>query len=99
MNEGSASASEIFAGAMQDNDRAIVIGKKSVGKGVEQQIITLSNGGSLHIVFQEWMLPSGRVINKDDSITPDIEIDLTEEDFRARSDPQLQKAKDEIAKI
>ena len=96
MNEGSASASEIFAGAMQENDRAQIIGKKSVGKGVEQRVITLSNGGSLHIVFQEWVLPSGRVINKDNSINPDIEVDLTEEDFQSRKDPQLDRAKAEF---
>lgn len=98
INEGSASAAEIFSGAIQDHNRGMIIGQKSVGKGVEQRILTLSNGGSLHLVFQEWVLPSGRVIDKDNSITPDIEVDLTEEDFQNRQDPQLDRAKQEVNK-
>ena len=92
VNEGSASASEIFAGAIQDNDRGEIIGMPTVGKGVEQRVINLKNGGSLHVVFQQWVLPSGRVISADEPITPDIEIDLNEDDFLNRRDPQIDKA-------
>lgn len=92
VNEGSASASEIFAGAIQDNQRGTIIGMSTVGKGVEQRILQLSNGGSLHVVFQEWVLPSGRTISSEDPITPDIKVELTEEDFEQKKDPQLDKA-------
>ncbi len=92
VNEASASASEIFSGAIQDHKRGLIVGMPTVGKGVEQQIVKLSNNGTLHIVFQEWVLPSGRVITKENSITPDIEVDLTKEDFQNKKDPQLDKA-------
>lgn len=75
VNQGSASASEIFAGAMQDTDRAEVIGMPTVGKGVEQKILTLSDGSMLQVVFQKWLTPSGKHISKDEPITPDYEID------------------------
>lgn len=92
VNEGSASASEIFAGAIQDNDRGEIIGMPTVGKGVEQRIVQLSNGGTLHVVFQQWILPSGRNISKEDPITPDIKVELSEEDYNSRKDPQMDKA-------
>ncbi len=98
VNEGSASASEIFAGAIQDNKRGEIIGMPTVGKGVEQRIMTLSNGASLHIVFQEWVLPSGRTINKDEPISPDYKIDYSEEDFVKKNDTQLNKALELLAK-
>jgi len=98
VNEGSASASEIFAGAIQDNNRGQIIGMPTVGKGVEQIVINLKNGGSLHVVFREWVLPSGRVISSDEPITPDVEVDLTEEDFLGRKDPQLDKALESISR-
>jgi len=97
VNEGSASSAEIFAGAIQDLDRGEIIGMDTVGKGVEQRIMELSSGGSLHLVFQEWVLPKGRVVNEEDSIHPDIEIDLTEEDFQNRTDPQLDRAVEELS--
>lgn len=96
INEGSASASEIFAGAIQDNNRGEVIGMPTVGKGVEQRIVQLSNGGTLHVVFQQWVLPSGRNISREDPIHPDIEVELTTEDYNAREDPQLNRAKKEL---
>ncbi|MBD3280875.1 PDZ domain-containing protein [Candidatus Dojkabacteria bacterium] len=98
INEGSASASEIFAGAVQDNDRGEIIGMPTVGKGVEQRVITLKNGGSLHVVFQEWVLPSGRVIDRESPIEPDMEVELDEDDFLNRRDPQLDRAIEYINK-
>ncbi|KXK26633.1 MAG: Carboxy-terminal processing protease CtpB precursor [candidate division WS6 bacterium OLB20] len=83
-NEGSASASEIFAGALQDHDRATIIGTKTVGKGVEQRLITLSDGSTLQLVFQKWLTPSGKNITAEDPIVPDIEVEEYEEqDSRA----------------
>jgi carboxyl-terminal processing protease len=92
VNEGTASASEIFAGALQDNGRAQVIGKKTVGKGVEQRIIDLSNGASMHVVFRKWLTPAGRNISPDSPITPNFEVDLTNEDYDNGKDPQQDKA-------
>lgn len=86
-NEGSASASEIFAGAMQDHSRATVIGTQTVGKGVEQRLITLSDGSTLQLVFQKWLTPSGKNISADDPIIPDIEVeDYEEQESRALSE-------------
>lgn len=84
VNEGSASSSEIFAGAMQDNDRGEIVGTKTVGKGVEQKLIDLSDGSMLQIVFQKWLTPKGRNINKEESITPDHDVeDMEEQDKKA----------------
>ncbi|MBN1331726.1 S41 family peptidase [Candidatus Dojkabacteria bacterium] len=98
VNEGSASASEIFAGAIQDNNRGEIIGMPTVGKGVEQKVISLKNGGSLHVVFQEWVLPGGRVLSSENPIKPDVEVELSEEDFINRRDPQLDKALENISR-
>lgn len=84
VNEGSASSSEIFAGAMQDNNRAKIVGAKTVGKGVEQRLINLSDGSMLQIVFQKWLTPQGRNINTDEPIVPDFLVEEPEE--------QVQKA-------
>lgn len=72
VNSGSASASEIFAGAVQDHDRGLIIGEKTVGKGVEQRLITLSDGSMMNVVFQKWLTPSGLNITKDAPISPDV---------------------------
>jgi len=79
VNDGSASSSEIFAGAMQDNNRAKIVGIKTVGKGVEQRLINLSDGSMLQLVFQKWLTPNGRNISVDEPITPDFLIEDTEE--------------------
>jgi carboxyl-terminal processing protease len=81
VNGGSASASEIFAGAIQDYARGKIIGQKTVGKGVEQKLLNLSDGSMLQVVFQRWLTPLGKNISKDDPIQPDIvleETDLTD---------------------
>lgn len=91
VNEGSASSSEIFAGAMQDNNRAEVVGTKTVGKGVEQKLINLSDGSMLQIVFQKWLTPSGRHINEDDPITPNHEASEAEEQDKKAVDLLLSK--------
>lgn len=96
VNQGSASASEILAGALQDHSKATVIGMETVGKGVEQTVIELSDGSTMHIVFRRWLTPNGKQVKPDDAIKPNVEIDLTTEDFQFGRDPQLEKAWEEL---
>lgn len=91
INEGSASASEIVAGALQDYGKATLVGKKTFGKGSVQNLEPLPDGSAVKITVSEWLTPKGRQIDKK-GIVPDIEIDLTEEDYKAGRDPQLDKA-------
>ncbi|HET7457904.1 MAG TPA: S41 family peptidase [Gemmatimonadaceae bacterium] len=64
VNEGSASASEIVAGALQDHDRAVIVGRTSYGKGSAQSVFPMTNGGALKVTTALWFTPSGRSINK-----------------------------------
>jgi carboxyl-terminal processing protease len=91
INGGSASASEILSGALKDNKRAIIVGKKSFGKGLVQEINKLPDGSALHITIQKYLTPNGIDIHKK-GITPDYIVDLTEEDIKNNKDPQLEKA-------
>ncbi len=91
INEGSASASEILAGALRDNRAVQLIGKKSFGKGSVQELIDLPGNSSVKITVDKWMTPNGDYI-MDEGITPNIEVDLTQEDFDNNRDPQLDKA-------
>lgn len=75
VNAGSASASEIFAGAIQDYKRGLIIGQDTVGKGVEQKLITLSDGSLLQVVFQRWLTPLAKNISREDPISPDIIVE------------------------
>lgn len=91
VNGGSASASEIVAGALQDNGRAILIGEKTFGKGSVQAIESLTGGASLRITIAHWFTPNGKNISKE-GIAPNEEIKLSEEDYKAGKDPQLDRA-------
>jgi carboxyl-terminal processing protease len=92
INEGSASASEIVAGAIQDHDRGLLIGTTSFGKGSVQIPTTLDNDqGAVRITVARWLTPDSRTIHEV-GLTPDIEVEFTEEDFSAGNDPQLDKA-------
>ncbi len=91
INEGSASASEIVSGALQDHKKAILIGKKSFGKGSVQEYQEFSDGTSIKVTVAEWFTPNGLNINKN-GINPDIEVDYTIEDFNKDKDPQMESA-------
>jgi carboxyl-terminal processing protease len=92
INEGSASASEIVAGALRDNSVATLMGAKSYGKGSVQQLIDLKNGGSLKVTIARWFTPAGKNIDKE-GIEPDTVVERTVEDIKAGRDPQLDAAK------
>lgn len=94
VNEGSASASEIFASSVRDQKRGKIIGTNTVGKGVEQEVIEdLRGGGMLVIPFQKWLSPSGTLITKENPIKPDYYIEFDFESYQKRSvDNQFQKA-------
>jgi len=89
INQGSASASEIVAGALQERGRAKVVGEKSFGKGTVQEAEEFSGGAGLHVTVARWLLPSGKNIDKE-GIKPDIEVKMDEND--QTRDPQLEKA-------
>ena len=90
INYGSASASEIVAGALKDHKRAIVIGENSYGKGSVQSIIPLKNKGAIRLTISKYYLPSGKSISGT-GITPDIEIAESSDEFRidTETDNQL----------
>ena len=89
INNGSASASEIFAGALKDHKRAIILGENSYGKGSVQSIIPLRNGGGMRLTISKYYLPSGKSISEV-GVTPDIFIEEEGDDFRINSDKDNQ---------
>jgi carboxyl-terminal processing protease len=91
INEGSASASEIVAGALRDNNAATLFGMNSFGKGSVQQLDDLRSGGTLKVTIARWFTPNGENIDKE-GIAPDTEVDMTEEDYTNDRDPQLDAA-------
>jgi carboxyl-terminal processing protease len=94
VNEGTASASEIVAGAIQDYGRGKLVGVQSYGKGSEQNWITLvDDQGAIRVTVAAWLTPLKRQINEV-GLTPDYVVELTEEDIKNGKDPQLQKAID-----
>jgi len=98
IDEGSASASEILSGALKDNGRAVLVGSKSFGKGLVQEINKLPGGSGINITTQKYLTPNGTDINKV-GILPDIEVKNTEEDFKNNKDPQLEKAQEVIKSL
>jgi carboxyl-terminal processing protease len=91
INEGSASGSEILAGALRDNRQILLIGEKSFGKGSVQELESLKDDSSLKITIAKWLTPKGDSIT-DVGLEPDIKIEMTSEDYEQGKDPQMDKA-------
>jgi carboxyl-terminal processing protease len=91
VNEGTASASEIVSGAIQDYGRGQLVGVKTYGKGSVQNWIPLDNDGAVRITIARWLTPKERTIDRQ-GLEPDVVVEMTEEDYKNDRDPQLQKA-------
>ena len=89
INNGSASAAEIFAGALKDHKRAIILGENSYGKGSVQSIIPLGNGGGIRLTISKYYLPSGKSISEV-GVTPDILVEQLDDDFKINSEKDNQ---------
>lgn len=90
IDQGSASASEIFSGALQDHKAATLIGTRSFGKGSVQELIDIGDA-SLKVTVARWLTPSGRSISNG-GLTPDIKVETTQDDIAAGKDPQMDRA-------
>ncbi len=91
INKGSASASEILAGALRDQAKIPLVGETSYGKGTVQQLKELPDGGQLKLTIAHWVLPSGHIL-EGSGLKPDYEIELSDDDIKNSRDPQLDKA-------
>ena len=89
INYGSASASEIVAGALKDHKRAILLGENSYGKGSVQSIIPLKNNGAIRLTVAKYYLPSGKSISEV-GVAPDIEITEDSDEFKIKTDTDNQ---------
>src|SRR3989338_8966342 len=98
INEGSASGSEIFAGAMQDNKRAVLVGEKSFGKGSVQSVIPLPDGSGLRLTTSKYFTPSGICIHGI-GITPDIVIEKVENEEKPEDSNEKKDKKEDVGKI
>lgn len=93
INKGSASASEIVAGALQDRNRAKLVGEKSFGKGTIQEAQDLPNNTGIHITVAKWLTPNGRWVNDTNGLDPDVKIEISTVDQEdVTKDPQMDKA-------
>ncbi len=105
VNEGSASASEILSGALQDNKRGVLVGQKTFGKGLVQSVRGLSDGSGMTVTIAKYLTPSGRDIHKH-GIKPDVSVKLSEQEARSlkleeigtRNDPQYRVAENTLVK-
>ena len=91
INGGSASASEILAGALHDNGVAKLVGSQSFGKGSVQELVPITSDTNLKITIAKWFTPNGLSISEK-GITPDFVVDLKQEDIDNKKDPQMDKA-------
>jgi len=91
INQGSASASEIVSGALKDYNLATLVGMRTFGKGTVQTLEEYNDGSSVKLTVAKWLTPNGNNINEE-GISPDIEVDMTQEDYQNFKDPQLDKA-------
>jgi len=97
VNEGSASASEILAGALREHNKAVLVGAKTFGKGSVQELVSLTDETSLKITVAHWLTPLGNSISSG-GLTPDIEVKLTPENVKDGNDPQLNAAVEYLTK-
>lgn len=97
LNGGSASASEIVAGALKDYGLAKLVGEKSFGKGSVQELIDLREKAQVKLTIAKWLTPNGHDLNKE-GLEPDIKVELSDEDFQNDRDPQLEKALEVLTK-
>lgn len=95
INGGSASASEVVAGALKDHEAATTVGEESFGKGTVQRVYDLSGGSKLKVTVAHWYTPKGHNMGEK-GIEPDITVELTREDANADKDPQLERALREL---
>ncbi len=91
VDEGSASASEILAGALKEHNKAILVGAKTFGKGSVQELIPHTDDSSLKVTIAHWLTPNGVSISKN-GIDPDVVVKMTDAEREAKKDPQLDKA-------
>lgn len=97
VNEGSASASEIVAGALHDYGKAVIVGEQTFGKGSVQTLDEFSDSSTLKVTVAKWYTPKGVNINEQ-GIKPDIEVKMSSEDYDAGKDPQMEKAMEILSK-
>lgn len=93
INKGSASGSEIVAGALKDYNKATIVGEQSFGKGSVQDYHEYPGGGALKLTVALWLTPNGNSIHEE-GIEPNVAVSFTEEDYKTGKDPQLEKAKE-----
>ncbi|MCX6731904.1 MAG: S41 family peptidase, partial [Candidatus Parcubacteria bacterium] len=98
VNEGSASASEILAGALQEYHIAKLIGSKTFGKGSVQELIQITPDTSLKLTIARWLTPNGRSISEQ-GLEPDVKVEITKKDADAGRDPQMNKAIEILNKL
>ena len=91
VNRGSASASEILAGALKEHGVATLVGERTFGKGSVQELVSITDDTSLKVTIARWLTPLGNSIS-DEGLTPDIEVERTLEDIQNNVDPQLDRA-------
>ena len=95
VNEGSASASEIMAGALQEHNIAKLVGTKTFGKGSVQELVEITPQTSLKITIAKWLTPNGVSIS-DQGLEPDFKVEITKKDIELENDPQMEKAKEVV---
>jgi carboxyl-terminal processing protease len=93
VNEWTASASELVAGAIQDYGRGTLLGTLTYGKGSVQNLIPISNGGTVRVTIAKWLTPDRRTIHEI-GLTPEMLVEMTNDDYTAGLDPQLDAAVD-----
>ena len=98
VNEGSASASEILAGALQEYGIATLVGEKTFGKGSVQELFSITNDTALKLTVAKWLTPNGKSISKE-GLTPDVVVKMTKEDIEQGRDPQMEKAIEILSKL